>query len=113
MISNVTKGTTLAGNCRICRNSLTRGIGLMFSKKCTPTVLAFPRENTAAIHTFFVKHYLDILFLNDRWEVVDLVQGLAPRKHYAPKKKAMFVIELPEGSIAKSKTAIGDVVNFK
>jgi uncharacterized membrane protein (UPF0127 family) len=113
MISNATKGTKLANDCRVCRNFLTRGIGLMFSKKCTPTVLAFSRENSAAIHTFFVRHYLDVLFLNDQWEVVELVQGLPPKKHYAPKKKAMFVVELPEGSIVKSRTTVGDVINFK
>ena len=113
MIINVTKDTTIAQHCRICKNFFTRGIGLMFAKKMTPTILAFKRENTAAIHTFFVKHYLDVLFLNDHWEVVDLVEGLMPRSTYTPKHKAMFVVELPEGSIAKSKTARGDVINFR
>ena len=113
MIINVTKDTTIAQHCRICKNFFTRGIGLMFSKKMTPTILAFKRENTAAIHTFFVKHYLDVLFLNDHWEVVDLVEGLMPRSTYTPKHKAMFVVELSEGSIAKSKTARGDVINFR
>lgn len=84
----------------------------MFSKKLTPTVLAFSRESRANIHTFFVRHFLDVLFLNDQWEVVELVQGLAPRSFYAPKHKAMFIVELPEGAIAKSKTTLGDVINI-
>ncbi len=112
MIHNVTKDTVLAHDCRMCNNFLTRGIGLMFAKKMRPTILAFSRENTATIHTFFVRHYLDVLFLNDQWEVVDLVQGLAPKNFYTPKQKAMFVVELPEGAIVKSKTTLGDVVNF-
>jgi hypothetical protein len=113
MIKNATKKTVIADKCRICSDFIARGIGLMFRKKMTPTVLAFNRETSAGIHTFFVRHYLDVLFLNDHWEVVDLVQGLAPKKFYAPKKKSMFVVELPEGAIAKSKTALGDLINFK
>jgi hypothetical protein len=113
MIKNITKDKILAQNCNICRNFLTRGLGLMFKKKMTPTILAFKRQNTAAIHTFFVKHYLDILFLNDQWEVIDLVEGLQPKNFYTPKQKAMFVVELPEGTISKSKTIVGDVINFK
>jgi len=113
MIKNVTKKTTLANECRICDNFLTRGIGLMFAKKMVPTVLAFRKEQHAAIHTFFVKHYLDVLFLNAQWEVIDLVEGLQPKNFYTPKDKAMFVVELPEGAIAKSRTKRGDVINFK
>jgi uncharacterized membrane protein (UPF0127 family) len=113
MIKNITKDKILAQNCNICRNFLTRGVGLMFKKKMTPTILAFKRQNTATIHTFFVKHYLDVLFLNDQWEVIDLIEGMQPKNFYTPKQKAMFVVELPEGTISKSKTAVGDVINFK
>jgi len=113
MITNATKGTTLADSCRICNNFFTRGIGLMFAKKMTPTVLAFRTEVTASIHTFFVRHYLDVLFLNDQWEVVDMVEGLTPKNFYTAKKKAMFVVELPEGAIAKSKTTVGDSIHFR
>jgi uncharacterized membrane protein (UPF0127 family) len=38
---------------------------------------------------------------------------LQPKNFYTPKQKAMFVVELPEGTISKSKTAVGDVINFK
>jgi len=113
MIKNVTRNTILAQHYDLCRNFFSRGRGLMFAKKMTPTILAFRSERSAAIHTFFVKHYLDVLFLNSAWEVVDLVQGLQPRNFYTPKEKAMFVVELPEGAIAKSKTKLGDVINFR
>ncbi len=112
MIRNATKNTVLAQRCRIRRSLFSRCIGLMFAKHMTPTVLAFPYETTADIHTCFVRHYLDVVFLNDHWQVVELVQGLRPWRFYAPKKRAMFVIELPEGTITQSKTKVGDVVNF-
>ena len=111
MIKNITKKTILANGCRTCDNFLSRGIGLMFAKRITPTVLVFGSESTASIHTYFVRHYLDVVFLNEDCEVVDLVQGLSPNNVYSPKKKARFVVELPEGAIAKSKTEVGDFVN--
>jgi hypothetical protein len=111
MIQNVTKNTALAKNCRICRNFFTRGIGLMFARKLTPTVLAFEKKTIASIHTFFVRHSLDVLFLNDAGKVVDLVKGLSPSNIYTPKQKAMFVVELPTGTIARSKTKLGDRIN--
>ncbi len=113
MIKNITKDTVLANNCSICTNFLSRGMGLMFKKKMIPTILAFKKESSAAIHTYFVRHYLDVLFLNDQWEVIDLVEGLQPKNFYTPKHKAMFILELPEGSITKSRTSLGDVINFK
>jgi hypothetical protein len=113
MIQNVTRSVTLAASHRLCTNIFSRGLGLMFRRKMLPTVLAFAEEHPAAIHTFFVRHALDVLFLNDRWEVVDLVQGLKPWRTYLPASKAMFVVELPAGTIERSKTALGDVVNFK
>jgi hypothetical protein len=113
MIRNITKNTVLAKQCRVCDTWLSRAVGLMFAKKLTPTVLALGRERDASIHTFFVRHFLDVLFLDDQWEVVEMVRGLEPNRVYRPKRKAMFVVELPEGAIQRSRTALGDVINFK
>jgi len=113
MIRNATKDTVLANKCVICSNLFTRGLGLMFRKKITPTILAFRKSSAASIHTFFMRKSIDVLFLDDCCRVTDLVRGLQPRKFYKPVQKAVFVLELPAGSIAKSRTAVGDVINFK
>lgn len=84
----------------------------MFKKKLIPTILASKKSNRQSIHTYFVKHYLDVIFLNDNWEVVELKHGLEPKQVYKPKKRSMFIIELSEGTIKKSKTEIGDIINF-
>ncbi len=113
MIKDVTKNRILANKCSICSSFLTRGIGLMFKKKITPTILAFKKPSTASIHTFFVHKGIDVLFLDKNHRVVSLVKGLKPWKVCTPKQKAMFVVELPEGSIARSGTVVGDIINFK
>jgi uncharacterized membrane protein (UPF0127 family) len=113
MIKNLTKNTILAGKHRVCNNFFSRGIGLMLAKKIVPTILSFSSETGAGIHTFLVCRNIDVLFLNSKRVVVDLVERLAPNRLYSPRRKAMFVIELPEGLIASSNTAISDVINFK
>ncbi|MEM4240108.1 MAG: DUF192 domain-containing protein [Candidatus Woesearchaeota archaeon] len=113
MIKDITNNKIIARNCNICRNFFTRGIGLMFRKKITPTVLAFRKPITAPIHTCFMCKSIDVLFIDSRQRVADLVKGLKPWKLYTPKTKAMLVIELPEGAIAKSGVSVGDVISFK
>ncbi len=112
MIKNITKKYVLAKECNTCSNFFTIALGLMFKKKMIPTVLKLNKEQKANIHTFFVKHYLDVIFLNEQCEVVDIVECLQPKSFYTPKQKAMFVVELPEGTIAKSKTEVGDFINI-
>jgi uncharacterized membrane protein (UPF0127 family) len=113
MIKNVTKGSILANKCTLCTNFLTRGIGLMLKKKITPTILAFKKPNTASIHTFFMRKGIDVLFLDSNCRVASLVRGLSPWKIHSPRHKAMFIIELPEGTIKKSGVSVGDVISFK
>ncbi|MEM2916082.1 MAG: DUF192 domain-containing protein [Candidatus Woesearchaeota archaeon] len=113
MIKDITKNKILASKCNICRNFFTRGIGLMFRKEITPTVLAFRKPSTASIHTFFMRKGIDVLFLNSNCKVSGIVRALKPWKFHAPKRKAMFIIEFPEGVIAKSGVSLGDIINFK
>ncbi len=113
MIKDITKNRILANNCSVCRNFITRGLGLMFKKKVMPTILAFKKPNTASIHTFFVRKGIDVLFLNSRQRITGIVEGLKPWKFCTPKTRAMFVVELPEGAVRKSGVSVGDVISFK
>jgi len=60
-----------------------------------------------------MKFPIDVLFLNEDWKVVEMKEDFKPFRYHRPKKKAMFIIELPEGSILKSKTKVGDIISFK
>lgn len=112
MIKNVTRNRVVAKDYFLCNNFLSRSIGLMFADRIVPTVLAFSREKQASIHTCFVKMPIDVLFLGMNRKVVDLVNGLKPWNFYTPKKKAGFVVELPEGVIARTNTSVGDVLSL-
>ncbi len=113
MIKDITKNRVLARKCNICKSLLSHCIGLMFRKKITPTILVFKKPNAVSIHTFFMRKGIDVLFLDANCRVTSLVRGLKPWKIHTPKRKAVFVMELPEKTIEKSGVSVGDVISFK
>ena len=60
----------------------------------------------------FVFYPIDVLFLNDKKYVVGMKKNFAPFTFYKSKKKAMYAIELPSGTIKQTKTGIGDKIKF-
>ncbi len=113
MIKDITKNKVLSKECTICQSFFSHCIGLMFRKRIVPTVLAFKKPSAVSIHTFFVRKSIDVIFLDANCKVTSLVRGLKPWKIHTPKRKAVFVIELPEKTIEKSGVSVGDVISFK
>jgi len=112
MIKNDTRKKTISTRFRKVTSVAGKTIGLMFKKNPESLVFVFSRETIVPLHTFFMKFPIDVLFLNEDWKVVELKENLEPYRYYWPRKKAKFIVELPEGSILKSKTAVGDVLNI-
>ncbi len=75
----------------------------MFSKKLKDSALlfVFPKETKISLHMFFVFYPIDVAFLNENMEVVDLKQNFKPFTIYTSKKPAKYVLEMPLGSINK------------
>lgn len=114
LILNKSKGTNV-GFADMADSFLSRFRGLMLKGNLERgMVLKLPKgrgRGGSAIHMFFMRMALDILFLNDRKQVVDQV-NLKPWQMYTPKKAARYVVELEEGSITSSDTEIGDDLDF-
>jgi len=113
MIKNTTKKTVIAENCKKRRNILAKTFGLMLKNNITPLLFIFKKEKIIPIHTLLVKKPIDLVYLDRQMKVVDLKQNLLPCRFYTPKARAMYVLELPSGFISKSRTVVGDLVNFK
>jgi uncharacterized membrane protein (UPF0127 family) len=65
----------------------------------------------SAIHMFFMRIPLDVIFLDNEKTVLDQVT-LKPWQTYTPKKAARYVVELKEGNLISSETEIGDILDF-
>ena len=112
-VKNVTRNTLIALRSRIADSAISRAVGLMFSKPTqTAMVLKFARESVISLHTFFVFFPIDIILADSELRVVELLREMPPFSTYSAKQKAKFVVEVPSGTIAKSKTRVGDRLAF-
>ena len=112
-ISNPAKNTVIDENARLC-GCFSKIVGLMFSKKKKRAlVFEFGRERIIALHMLFVFYPIDVLFLDKNMAVVDIKERFMPFTFCKSGRKAKYAIELPCGAAKKSKTAIGDIVEFK
>lgn len=66
-----------------------------------------------AIHTFFMRIPLDVIFLNRENVVVALRRGLRPWYPCVIAWRSCTVVELPVGAIDASNTEIGDRLTFE
>nr|WP_209583442.1 DUF192 domain-containing protein [Methanobacterium aggregans] len=114
LIVNKSRGTRV-GYADVAASFMSRFMGLMFRKELQRgLILKLPKTRSrrgAAIHMFFMRMPLDIVFADSNMKVVDTV-SIGPWKTYTPKSAAQYVIELEKGTIDASKTQIGDELDF-
>jgi uncharacterized membrane protein (UPF0127 family) len=65
-----------------------------------------------SLHMFFVFYTIDVLFLDDKKQVVDVREGFRPFTVYNSRRAAKYVVELPDGAVQKSRTVLGDVLEW-
>jgi len=114
VLLNKSKGTNF-GQLDFADSFMSRFMGLMFRKDPERgLILKLPSSRSrrgSAIHMFFMRFPLDIIFLDYDKKVVDMV-SIKPWNTYTPKSPAKYVIELKEGSINNYKLEIGDEMDF-
>lgn len=115
MIKNKSKNKILVNESKICKNIFLKAKGLMFSRKITDKAIIFPfnKEEKWSLHMLFVFFPIDVLWLNEEKEIVDIKENFKPFSIIAkPKEKASYVIELPYNTIKNTNTEIGDKISF-
>ncbi len=104
---NLTKNTWLATKVRKADSFLTRVVGLLKRKKLGPEegLWLVPSKG---IHTIGMKFPIDVIFLDKENKVVSVIPGLAPNRATGIHLSAHSALELPNGTIIKSHTEVGD-----
>jgi uncharacterized membrane protein (UPF0127 family) len=110
-IFNRTRGTQLASAADVANTSATRRQGLLKKSGLASGegLWIVPCE---AIHCFFMKFTIDVLFLDRDKRVVKVKPSLRPWR-IAAALRAHSVLELPEGAIAQTRTQCGDQLEFE
>jgi uncharacterized membrane protein (UPF0127 family) len=106
-VINLTKQTWLATKVRKADNFLTRLIGLLKRKHLGPEEALWLMPSKG-IHTIGMKFPIDVLFLNRGHQVLGLMSGMLPYRVSAVHLRGYSVLELPNGTIKKSQTEVGD-----
>jgi hypothetical protein len=69
--------------------------------------------NTTAVHTFFMPHSVDVIWLDREMQVVAAKSHVAPFRILVPRRGARHVLEAPSGSIERWGLAIGQKLEMK
>lgn len=112
IIRNKTKGNIIARDYELADSFLSRARGLLFRKKPIPILFLFDRECIQPIHSFFVPFQFDALYLNREKEVVEMFPSVRPFSSITPKKRALYLLELPGGTIPRLNIEVGDRLEF-
>lgn len=110
-IVNVSQDSVICNDFEECVSWWEQTKGMMFRKEVVPLVFRFSREQSIKLHSWFCPGPIDLIFLDENWEVVDLCSEWERYSSFSS-RPSMFLLELPAGSIAQSRTRIGDIVHI-
>ena len=106
-ISNATRGTVVAEECRIARGLAQRIFGLHLLPRLKPGEgLLLPGATT--IDTTFMSYPIDLVFLDRSRRVTRVVPDMAPWRMVLSGNGGRDCLELPAGTAANSQTVAGD-----
>lgn len=105
------QGHSIATECRIANDFLSRFFGLMGKRSLSPQqAMLFPTCNS--IHTFFMRFPIDVVMLGDQGKIVRIVESFRPWRVLLPVRDAKHTLELPSGAAAKHRLQVGQRVNW-
>ncbi len=107
-VINKTRQTTLAENAVIAKTPLKRMIGLLNRKGLEPGE-ALIIKPCNSIHTFFMRFPIDVVFVDANNRITKTIRSMRPFRISGIYLNALFVIELPAGTLEKTSTQAGDI----
>ena len=102
-LKNITRKTILTTDLKVIKTFKNRALGLLDPKNSRSLLI----KTHFGIHTFLLRDKIDVVVLSDNFHVTNL-KCVSPNRLYIYNPKNSSVVELPAGSIKKSKTQIGD-----
>ncbi len=111
-IRNVTRGTELANAARTARASWPRLVGLLGRSSLQPGE-ALVLEPSSSVHTFSMHFTIDVVYLDRSSRIVKAVSALRPFRISVGPRGARSVIEHPSGTIAATRSVVGDELVFE
>ena len=103
MIRNLTKKTTVSEKEKTAFNFIDKIFGMILGRNQEGLII----KTRFGIHTFFMKRKIDLIVL-DKKGIVKIAKTIHPNKIFIWNPLFSKEVELPPGTIIKSKTQVGD-----
>jgi len=110
-IINSTKYTILAEKTEVANTPFRRLKGLL-GRTSLEEGHSLVIKPCSSIHTFFMQFPIDVIFLDKDNKVAALAEALRPWRLFGAPLKGKLVIELPSGTITRTKTSKGDTIEI-
>lgn len=111
VLVNATRKTTVSSRCRFANSVLKRMVGLL-NRRGLSEGEGLLLDRCYGIHTFGMRFPIDVLFLDKELRVIRAVPALPPFRTCVV-KHAIYVLELPAGSIQRTHTSAGDQIQMR
>lgn len=123
MIKNATKNSILVKDLEIAKSVGKKTKGLMFRKEIASDsglLMIFGYDRKHEMWMFGMRFPIDIVFIDKEKRIVDIKHSVRPMgknpmtwRVYKPKQNCRYVLEVNSGLIKKTKTEIGDILDFE
>jgi uncharacterized membrane protein (UPF0127 family) len=112
LIINASKKQVLSDQCRLANNFIKRVVGLLNRSSMRPGE-GLLLDNCHGIHTLGMRFPIDVVFLDRGLRVLRLAHRVPPFRIGPAAKGAVYVLELPAGTLKETQTEIGDQVQLR
>ncbi len=109
---NRSKDSVLADNIEPALTFITRLKGLMGRSQITPGYSLWLRP-CSAVHTFFMRFPVDVIFVSKDWRVVGTKKNMHPWRATGFYSDVVHVFEFAAGTLNNTGTEVGDRLLLK
>ena len=109
---NVDTGTVIADRIGVADTRATRAVGLL-KRDGLDEGEGLWIVPSRGVHTCWMRFAIDVIALDERGMVIDRVAHLRPWRVRLPRRGTAGVLELPAGTVERTRTVIGHRVEFE
>lgn len=108
-VLNVSKNSILGASISLADTFSKRTLGLI-PRKTLSEGQGLIIDPCNSIHMFFMRFPIDVLFVDQNNTVIYIIKNIKPWRVSKVVWNAKYVIELPVGTIEKTRTKVGDEI---
>ncbi len=112
-VVNATKKTVLHSAPRWAISSPSQAKGFMFERPANNAIIfVFSPPQKVSLHMWFVFGEIDVVGLDEQYVVVALKEHFKPWTFWSSQVPVAYIIELPAGTVAATRTILGDKLSL-